>query len=251
MENIVISFPKPAIATLTLNRPEKRNALNARLLQELQSALSSLKNDPNCTVLILQGAGPKFCSGLDLDEASDFSTIQSISDVLEDLYDFPKATIASVHGAAFAGGAGLMAACDLAIISESTLICFPEVRRGLVPAFVMPLLLKKLKQAWVNELVLLAEPLTAEHALQIGLANCTAPETKLYESSIAMAEKILLGGPESISQTKSLMRKLDPIPLKDQLHIAHSFHEKARQSSEAQEGLKAFFQKRPPNWTIH
>src|SRR5258708_100883 len=146
---LLIERPRPGVVELVLNRPERRNALTVALLDELGGAIERLSREPDCRVLILPGAGSMFCSGGDLREAMDRATAEAgaegIRRVFAALARTPQVTIAAAHGYAYAGGAGLVAACDFAVASEGLMIAFPEVRRGLVPAVVATVLRKKLK----------------------------------------------------------------------------------------------------------
>jgi methylglutaconyl-CoA hydratase len=244
--------PGPHVAELVLNRPERRNALTVALLNELGGAIERLSRDPDCRVLILRGAGPAFCAGLDLRESMGRSTAEAgaeaIGRVIGVLADTPLVTIAAAHGHAYAGGAGLLAACDFAVASEGLKIAFPEVRRGLVPALVATVLRKKLKDADLRELFLLAEPIDAGRALSIGLVNRVVPEGKIQDEANLLAGQILRGGPQAVRSTKALLAEFQALARQDDVRVAHEYHVQARIGEEASEGLAAFLEKREPNW---
>lgn len=242
------------ITTLTLNRPDKRNALNTDLLSALLSALATAESTPTTRILILRGAGPVFCSGLDLAEAA--ASPDSVHRSAELLHQTLRAisltrliTIAAVQGAAIAGGAGLMSACDFTIATRDAKFGFPEVRRGLVPALIMTFLRRQLRERDARELLLLGKLFDAEHAHTIGLLNRLVPEAAALDPEIrTLASSLLAAGPESLAETKQLLRELWPAPLDCDLDAAHAYHLAARNSHEAREGIAAYNEKRPPSW---
>jgi len=165
----------PRVRVVALNRPDKRNALSIPLLAELSKAVEEADRDPAVRAIVLRGAGPAFCAGLDLQEAAQAEkaeeSAECVARALAALHRSPKVTVAAVHGAAMAGGAGLMTACDLIVAAEGTRIGYPEVRRGLVAALVMSFLVRRVREADARELLILAEPIDARRALEIGLVN--------------------------------------------------------------------------------
>lgn len=243
----------PSIHTVTLNRPNKRNALNIPLLEELCHQIDTLNKDPTVRVIIFNGAGPVFCAGLDLAEASDPSkskrSAELIAKMFSIIHNSPHVTIAAVHGAAVAGGAGLMCACDLVVASDDTKFGFPETQKGLVAAQVLTFLSRQLKDRDIRELLILGELVGSEKALSIGLVNRVVPIPNLLHEAITMAQKALLGAPRATALTKELIDDLYPSKFDDDLREALSHHERARGSDEAHEGVLAFLQNRPPVWT--
>ena len=253
IQAVLISHDGP-VTTLTLNRPDKRNALNLALLDELAAAIQATEVRATQRVLVLRGAGPAFCAGLDLAEAAASPDARNrsadmIGTVLAALATSRLVTIAAVHGAALAGGAGLMSACDFAVATTDTKFGFPEVKRGLVPALIMTFLRRQLRERDVRELLLLGQSFPAAHAHAIGLVNrIVADEAALAAEVRALGESVLQGAPEAIAQTKSLLRALWPSPLATDLERANALHLAARHSAEAREGIAAFQEKRTPNW---
>lgn len=249
---ILFNSLTPTISAITLNRPEKRNALNIQLLEDFLIVLSEIENNPKNRIVIIQGAGPVFCAGMDLLEISDPETAHytslKIAQILTRLYETPLITIAAVHGAAIAGGAGLMTACDLALAAENTQIGYPETRRGLIAAQVMTFLHRQLRQKEWKELLLTGESIEATRALHIGLINRVVPYQNLLEETMKIAHTILKGAPEATKQTKKLIDNLYPISFENELNFLLKEHQKARSSEEAAEGIKAFLEKREPNW---
>lgn len=249
---ILVKKEKPSVTSITLNRPEKRNALNIPLLKELIETLHHLKNDSTVRVLLLQGAGPVFCAGLDLSEAADPTKSGESAELLcklySCLYHLPKITIASVQGAALAGGAGLMCACDIAIAANTTHFGFPETQKGLVAAQIFTLLHRQIRGRDIRELLLLGDLITAEKALAIGLINQLVPSNQLKKETLSIANKALLGAPHAISMTKEIIESLSPGCFNDDIRKAVYAHEHARNSKEAEEGIAAFLEKRSPAW---
>jgi methylglutaconyl-CoA hydratase len=249
---LIVKDIDSAVTTISLNRPEKRNALNLALMEELCTVCEQLDQNPSKRVLILHGEGTTFCAGLDLQEAVDLSLVeksaQTVSRLLTTFYTSPLVTIAAVHGAAIAGGAGLMLACDFAIAAKGTRIGFPEIRRGIVAAQVATVLCRQVRMREVRELLLLGELVDTERALAMGLINRVVDPQALLSEAEKIAEIILKGAPGSVKETKRLLESLDPSSLAKDLKIALSFHHAARYSQEFQEGTAAFLDKRPPKW---
>lgn len=250
---ILITTSGP-VTTLTLNRPEKRNALNVDLLSALHSAIAAAESTPTTRILILRGAGSVFCSGLDLAEAADPAVAERsaalLHQALRALSLTRLITLAAVQGAAIAGGAGLMSACDFAVATRDAKFGYPEVRRGLVPALILTFLRRQLRERDARELLLLGKLFDADRALALGLLNRVVPDTAALDTEItSLTNSLLQGGPESLSETKKLLRELWPSPLDRDLDAAHAYHVAARASAEAREGIAAFNEKRPPSWS--
>ena len=237
---------------LTLNRPERRNALSVALMQQLCSAYETAQQDPAVRVVILRGAGEVFCAGLDLHEANQAgktdASAHAVARTLLTLHNTPMVTIAAVHGAAMAGGAGVMSACDFAILAEGTRIAYPEVRRGMIAALVYTFLARQLNTRAIRELLLLAEPITAQRAREMGLINRIVPESQLLDEALRIAATVVQGGPQAIAETKRLIRDFRPPTVTEDIQRAIDFHLAARTSDEAQEGIAAFLEKRKPRW---
>ncbi len=243
-----------ALTTVTLNRPDKRNALNVDLLQALCSAVAAAETDATQRILILRGAGPVFCSGLDLAEAAEPGRAHESADLvhrtLHALGATRLVTIAAVQGAAIAGGAGLMSACDFAVATRDAKFGYPEIRRGLVPALIMTFLRRQLRERDARELLLLGKLFDATHAHAIGLLNrVVADEAALDLEVRTLVSSLLQGAPDALAETKKLLVELWPSPLGRDLDSAHAHHLAARDSAEAKEGIAAFIEKRAPKWT--
>lgn len=251
-EWILLENHYPGIISLSLNRPEKRNALNLPLLHALLQHLRQLKVNPECRVLILRGTGPIFCAGLDLQEASqdnlEGESAALLAETLQTLYQMPQVTLAAIHGAALAGGAGIACACDFIVMEESAMIGFPEVRRGLVAAQVMVFLKKKLNDNKIKELTLLGENISAQRAYDIGLATQITLSGQLLPICLDITQLVLKASPKAVEVTKELIETLSPRTLSEEFAIAMKYHHAARHSPHAREGIKAFLEKCKPSW---
>ena len=252
MPVVLIEKQTPQITVLTLNRPERRNSLTIELLTELIGAIRATSDQPEQRVIILRGAGAAFCTGLDLKEAADqtkaHSTAEMVAKTLITIAGTRLVTIAVVHGAAVAGGAGIMSACDFVVAAQKTKIGYPEVRRGLVAGLVMTFLRRQVGERNLRELVLSGELIDAERAKEIGLVNRVVPGDEVLNEAQKFANSVLQGAPKAIAQTKRLVEELWSSSVKQDVDLALKHHMQARESDEAREGIAAFNEKRPPNW---
>ena len=209
---ILSESPAPGVALVTLNRPDKRNALSIDLMQQLCAEIDRLNAQTESRVIIFAGAGPVFCAGLDLAEARDTAkSAQSgelVARMLKGVMTSPHVTIAAVRGAAVAGGAGLMLACDLAVVADDFKTGFPEVRRGLVAGLVMTFLRRKLPEAKARELILLGELMGAEEALASGMVTRVVPASDVISEALDLARLALKGAPTALKRSKKLFNDL-------------------------------------------
>ena len=253
MPVVLVEKQTPQITLLTLNRPERRNALTIELMSELAAAIENAAADAKQRILILRGAGKAFCTGLDLEEAAKeqpHATAEAAARVLLALAETHLVTIATVHGAAVAGGAGIMSACDFVIAAERTRFGYPEVRRGLVAGLVMTFLRRQLRERDLRELLLASELIDADRAREIGLVNRVVPPSELESEAQKIAASILQGAPGAITNSKRLMEELWSTSVREDIEVALRHHMEARESPESREGIAAFNEKRPPNWTL-
>src|SRR5213080_1045622 len=252
MPVVLIEKQSPQITVVTLNRPERRNALTLELLSQLCAAIKVASDEPQNRVIILRGAGAAFCTGLDLKEAADqtkaHATAEAVANTLITISETHLVTIAAVHGAAVAGGAGIMSACDFVVAAERTKIGYPEVRRGLVAGLVMTFLRRQLSERNMRELLLGSELIDAERAKEIGLVNRVVAQDNLMTEALKFAESVLQGAPGAVAQTKRLIDEIWWRSVKDDVDLALKYHMQARESDEAREGIAAFNEKRKPKW---
>ena len=243
----------PAVV-LTLKRSEKRNALSRAMIAELTAAFQRAAADPAVRCVILTGDGPVFCAGMDLELQGTLDAEAEVvwSDALKwgKLYDLifslPKPTIAAVNGHAVAGGAGLVTVCDLAIAVQSAKFGYPEVRRGLVAAMVLPHLLRHVGERTARYLLLTGELLEATGALRCGLINQVVPTDGLMDTAMSWARTVAEGGPNALATTKELLQRCSrqALTMED---FARASAE-PRLGEECRAGLEAFFAKRPAPW---
>jgi methylglutaconyl-CoA hydratase len=249
---------RPPAAVVTLNRPDRRNALSRGLIAALTEAFERARADAAARVVILTGVGSSFCAGMDLAELSETLTQESgeassvwddalrLAKLYESIYALPKPTVAAVNGAAVAGGAGLVTVCDLALAVPEAKLGYPEVRRGLVAAMVMPHLLRHVGERTARYLLLTGELIDAAEAWRTGLVNAVVPASDLLERALAWARSLAEGGPQALANTKAILQRLS--------RQAASVEETAQASAaprlteECRQGLEAFFAKRPAPW---
>lgn len=246
-ESLIVEEVVGDVTVLTLNRPEKHNALTINMIEDLYRVLVAAEKR-ECRALIFQGDGPSFCSGLDLKEASDPALAEdasySLARMLKALYGASCITVAAVHGATMAGGAALMSLCDFAVAAEDTRFAFPETQRGFVPAFVTAILLPQLAPRHVRELVLTGETIDAKRAYEMGWVNRVVPESAVRDGASKIVDQVLRGAPEAVRQTKKLIHELEPPVIQTGFQRALIFHQESRRSKEAREGATAFLEKR-------
>src|SRR5687767_14999763 len=215
MSELVLYARRGPAAVITLNRPDKRNALSRDLIADLTAAFHEAWDDDSVRCVILTGSGPAFCAGMDLDElrgtlGADAGKVWDDATKLATLYDFiytlPKPTIAAVNGAAVAGGAGLVSVCDLALSVPDAKFGYPEVRRGLVAAMVMPHLLRHVGERAARWLLLTGELIDAVEALRMRFINAIVTPEHLMDAADEWARSLAEGGPKALAQTKDLLR---------------------------------------------
>ena len=252
MPNVLVE-EKDRTTIVTLNRPERRNALTIELMSELADTLDKTGADPQKRVLILRGAGKAFCTGLDLQETTVVEkahrSAEMVAKTLLAISQTRLITIAQVHGAAVAGGAGLMSACDFVVAAQRTKIGYPETRRGLVAGLVMTFLRRQLRERDLRELLFTGDLISAERAHEIGLVNRVVSPNELEDETQKIVDSVLQNAPTALASTKRLIEELWSSSVKEDLETALRHHMEARESAEAKEGIAAFLEKRPPNWT--
>jgi methylglutaconyl-CoA hydratase len=245
-------------AWLWLNRPELRNALNDEVLHLISSSLQELEKDPACRVVILAGRGRAFCAGGDLsrmEQAAKMTRAKSrreagrFAGLLYRMYTFPKPLIARVHGAAFAGGMGLAAACDLVVAAEEAEFCLPEVRIGLVPAMISPYIVRALGEPQARRYMFTGERLAAREAHRIGFVHECVAAAELDTRVEKFAAQLAQAGPRALARSKKLLSKVAKVAITPKLagETAAVLAE-VRTGAEAREGIRSFLEKRKPNW---
>ncbi len=245
------------VATITLNRPDKRNAISFELIDDLMRAMKEVEK-LSAQVLILTGAGKAFCSGMDLDNLKALlgrSAEQNLKDsqtmvrLFRSLYEFPKVTIAAVNGAAIAGGTGLAVLCDFTLAVPEAKFGYTEVRIGFVPAIVSTFLLRQVGERQARDLLLTGRIITAEEALRIGLINEIVSAEKLSSRARELAGQLMANSPTSLRLTKRLLNDHARAELDAQIEAAVRENAAIRSTADFREGITAFLEKRKPRWS--
>ena len=258
-EPLVRMNVSPPGATIILNRPEKRNALTRAMIAELSQALDDLHQERRVRAVILTGAGPAFCAGMDLGEMLETSRqsdayaqwhrdAEMYLDLLLSMLRFPKPLVAAVNGPAMAGGAGLVLACDLVVAAESAAFGLPEPLRGIVAGMVAPLLHFRVGGGHTARLLLSAITLPAIEALRIGLFHEVVHPDHLWPRASELAAQCARCAPEALQLTKRLLNETIGEQLTTLLAAGAAASATARTTEAAAEGLAAFLEKREPNW---
>jgi methylglutaconyl-CoA hydratase len=246
-----------SVGTITLNRPDKRNAISYELIEDLLAALDEVATSP-ALVLILTGAGQAFCSGMDLENLKALigrSPEQSLEDsrimahLFRTLYDFPKPTIAAVNGAAIAGGTGLATLCDFTLAVPDAKFGYTEVRIGFVPAIVSAFLLRQVGEKIARDLLLTGRLFEAEEARRIGLVNEIVPAENLMRRARELAAQLLEGSPASLLCTKRLLSEAARVELDAQIDKSVEENAALRATPDFREGISSFLEKRKPKWS--
>jgi len=246
------------VARVTLNRPELRNAFDDVLIAELRKAFAEVEKDKNIRVMVLAGNGPAFCAGADLNwmkrmagygHAENLADAQALAGMLAALDRLPKPTIARVHGPVFAGGTGLVAACDIAVGTPEAKFCLSEAKLGLSPATISPYVMRAMGERTARRYFLTAEVFDAQEALRVGMLSVLVPANALDSTVDELVKHLLAGGPEAHAKIKALIRDVagrrpdDALAADTAQRIAE-----IRGSPEGKEGIAAFLEKRKASW---
>lgn len=249
MPDHLLTVQTDAWIELTLNRPDARNALSRTLIADLTAALRSAEGDPGVRCIVLAGAGPAFCAGLDLREVAATTADQAEHDasallnLFETIDNLAKPVIAAVGGPAVAGGAGLVSVCDLVICGESGKIGYPEIKRGLVAAIVMTYLRRLVGERQAKFLLLSGETLGAAQAVELGLANEVVPDAELPARVRHWASLLSGFPPLAVMNTKRLWAKIRGLQHADAVGEARALNASMRLTNESRAGVAEFFRK--------
>jgi methylglutaconyl-CoA hydratase len=244
-------------ATITLNRPEKRNAISFQLVEELLAALDEIEQSPS-QVVILTGAGKAFCAGMDLDELKSLvgkTHEENVKDsarmarIFRRLYEFPRPTIAAVNGAAIAGGTGLATMCDFTLAVPATKFGYTEVRIGFVPAIVSSILVWQVGHKIARDLLLTGRLFDAAEAHRYGLVNEVVEPERLLGRARELAAQLMENSPSSVRATKRLINGFISAQLDSQITDAIEDNARIRTTADFREGIAAFLEKRKPRWS--
>ena len=256
--SIITDIAADGRATVTLNRPDVHNAFDDELIARLAGELETLDQDSGVGAVVLAGQGKSFSAGADLNwmkRVADFSEAENLADamamarMLKTLYGLSKPTIARVHGAAFGGGVGLVACCDIALASDAALFSLSEVKLGLVPATISPYVINAIGERQSRRYMLSAERFAAAEAMRIGLVHGVVAAADLDRAIDDMADTLLANGPQAMAEVKDLIVSVSGRRIDDDLvHETAARIARIRVSDEGREGLASFFEKRKPDW---
>ena len=246
------------IATITFNRPEKRNAVSFELVDELMRALGEIESKGQAQVVIITGAGKAFCAGLDLESLKALAGRthqQNVEDsstmarMFRTIYDFPLPTIAAVNGAAIAGGTGIATMCDFTLAVPEAKFGYTEVRIGFVPAIVSSFLVMQVGHKIARDLLLTARLFDAAEAHRYGLVNEVVEAERLMPRALELAGLLLENSPSSVRATKKLINGFIKEQLDAQVAAAVEDNARIRTTADFREGIASFLEKRKPVWT--
>ena len=259
MDGLTLQTDARGVATLTLNRPEKHNAFDDRMITDLLQALDNIDQDKSVRVLVLRAAGKSFCAGADLDwmrRMADYDFAQNLADarrlaqLMYRLNRLHKPVIARVQGASYGGGVGLIACCDIAIASDNAIFSLSEVRLGLIPSVISPYLIAAIGARAARRYFLSGDRFDAARALQLGLVHEVVEPESLDASLEQCIDALLNSGPSAQAAAKELIEQVQGRAIDESLieETARRIAE-VRASDEAREGLSAFLEKRKPDWS--
>ncbi len=259
MNQTLLTEIDAGIGIITLNRPERHNALDDVMIAELSGAILSMANDPLVRLIVLSSLGESFCAGADLDwmrRAAGYGSEENrrdagaLAEMLRRIAECPKPVIARVQGPAYGGGVGMIAACDIAVASFEARFALTEVKLGLIPAVISPYVIAAIGERHARRYMLTAEAFSAAEAYRLGLIHeMVADEASLDAALGEWVEAILRNGPVALTEAKALIRAVAGQPLTPAL-IADTVERiaRVRVSPEGQEGIAAFLEKRRPGW---
>jgi methylglutaconyl-CoA hydratase len=245
------------VFTITMNRPDKRNALNPAMMEDLTHAFMAAGDDPACGIILLTGAGSAFCAGLDLDHLETMRAktpeehrldSERIARLLRTVFDTPKPTIAAVNGAAIAGGMGLATLCDFTLSAPEAKFGYTEVKIGFVPAIVSAYLRHQIGDKRSRDLLLTGRLIKAVEALDMGLVTRIVSEQELMDEAYRLAHCLLRNSPAALQATKRLMNEHANHHLDQEIESAIAANAEARTTDDFKEGVRAFLDKRSPEW---
>ncbi len=257
MSNVLIEV-KDRICFLTLNRPEKKNALNPAMVSELKALLIKAEDDPSVKIIVLKANGDTFCSGADLDSLQklqqntfeeNIEDSQHLKELFFQIYTLKKIVIAQLQGHALAGGCGLATICDFAFAIPEAKLGYTEVRIGFVPAIVMVFLLRKVGEQKAKQLLLTGELITGDEAVAMGLINKVVAKDRLSDEVLTFAQQLVVNNSRvSMHLTKKMIAEVQSMSLEAGLNYAAQMNAKARSTEDCKRGIAAFLNKEKLRW---
>ncbi len=256
--NVVEYTVNDRIGFITLNRPEKRNALNPELVQQLKDTLAKAEADDEVKVIVLRANGDAFCAGADLaylQQLQSFSYEENLEDsrklkeLFLKIYTLSKVVIAQVQGPALAGGCGLITVCDFCFATDEAKFGYTEVKIGFVPALVMPFLVRKVGEAKARHMLLMGSPLSAKEAYEMNLINCVSHKRAIELDVKKLADYLIRSNStQSMMLTKKMLSTVYDLSLHDTLEQAAQINAKAREGEDCKRGIDAFLKKEKITW---
>lgn len=248
------------VATVTLNRPDVRNAFNETTIAEITQAFRALGQDSDIRAIVLAANGPAFCAGADLNwmkkmagytHDENRADAAQLAEMLRTIYACPKPVVAKVQGDCYAGGMGLVAACDISVAVETVNFCLSEVKLGLIPATISPYVIKAMGENAARRYFLTAERFSAQEALRVGFVHSVVTVNELDAATAEIVKALVSNSPNAVKEAKRLVQDVAGMALSDGL-IADTAERIAniRSSEEGREGVRSFLEKRKPNWLM-
>ncbi|TFW00798.1 enoyl-CoA hydratase/isomerase family protein [Oxalobacteraceae bacterium OM1] len=258
VDTIAISTSDKGVATITLNRPDVRNAFNETMIAELTQAFRDVGNDARVRAVVLAADGPAFCAGADLNwmkkmagytREENRADAAQLAEMLRVIYRCPKPVVAKIQGDCYAGGMGLVAACDIAVAVDAANFCLSEVKLGLIPATISPYVIKAMGENAARRYFITAERFSAQEALRVGFVHAVAPADGLDAAVAELLKALTANSPNAVKEAKRLVQDVAGRELTDAL-IADTAERIAdiRSSDEGKEGVRSFLEKRKPSW---
>jgi len=244
------------IITIWLNRPEVHNAMNELMIEELTDVFTST-TDEEIWAVLLRGKGKSFCAGADLNYMKEIASFgiadnkadsMKLANLFNSIYSYPIPTIALVHGSAFGGANGLLAACDIVVAEENTTFAFTEVKLGIAPATISPFVIKRIGEFGAKELMITGKRFKGPEALKWKLVNNSIPEEELEKKLQQLIEEIKRNGPKAVRATKKLIHSIIDSDIDELIEYTGDLIAELRASDEGQEGMAAFLDKRKSKW---
>jgi len=255
---ILLAKPHDGVCLLTLNRPEKRNALDGSLIQEWTRVLQNLAQDASVRIVMLNGNGKHFCAGADIawmQKMSQCTRAENVEDALQlarllKIIDtFPKPVIGLLHGAVMGGGLGVIACCDMVVAADDAVFCFSEAKMGLTPSVISPYVIPVMGERAARYYFLTAEKFNVQIAVALKLVQQVVPLEKLFDTGLLLAKTLLNNSQNALIEAKKIIRRMTNHDVSAEMMQMTAEHLAAmRASPDAQEGLRAFLEKRLPIW---
>jgi len=248
---------KDTIATITLNRPDKRNAVTATMIADIQSALDAIEKNHSTRVVILTGAGKAFCAGMDLDMLAAIAKqsptenqedSRRIAKLLRRIWAFPRPMIAAVNGAAYAGGCGIATLCDFTLAVPEAKFGYTEVKIGFLPAIVSVFLTRQIGEKRSRDLLLTGRIIDARVAMEFGLITEVVPAEQLMIRAHELADELIAASPNSLARAKHLLTSAAAAGVDHDLERAIMENARIRCTADFKEGVASFLEKRQPVW---